>query len=146
MNLIIASDPELWPCIFFFRWMKQLTEKNLLDIIMWLHCYCLYRSRIRPTVISWRGRNHYHHQLRCLPLTGQGVQSVRLKQRRLRSVQQTQQLKEGSSYTTVAENLRKFVELGCSLSVPFELSRLDEGCGIEKTLLQNKAKFHHSCR
>ena len=38
----------------------------------------------------------------------------------------TKTLTTGSSYTTLAENLQKFAELGCPLPVPIELSRLHE--------------------
>ena len=51
-----------------------------------------------------------------------------------------------TSYTTFSENLQKFVELGGPLPTEINISRLDEGDGIEKTLLRNKAKFHPSCR
>lgn len=50
----------------------------------------------------------------------------------------------GSTYNMLADNLSKFAALGCFM--PLDLSRLDEGCGIEKTFVNNVAKFHPSCR
>ena len=48
-----------------------------------------------------------------------------------------------SGYKSLAGSLMKFSELG---QLPFQLERLDEGCGIEMTLVANSAHYHQSCR
>ena len=52
---------------------------------------------------------------------------------------------KGAGYETLAKNLRQFVELG-SNPIPVNISRLDEGDGIENTLAKHEAKWHQSCR
>ena len=49
----------------------------------------------------------------------------------------------GSGYSSLAENLIKFNQLG---QLPFCLERLDEGNGIEMTMMINSAQYHQSCR
>ena len=49
----------------------------------------------------------------------------------------------GSGYSSLAENLIRFNQLG---QLPFHLERLDEGNGIEKTMITNSAQYHQSCR
>ena len=49
----------------------------------------------------------------------------------------------GSGYSSLAENLIRFHELG---QLPIRLERLDEGNGIEMTMVANDAKYHQSCR
>ena len=49
----------------------------------------------------------------------------------------------GSGYRSLAENLKEFYDLG---QLPIQLERLDEGQGIEMTMVANKALYHHSCR
>ena len=49
----------------------------------------------------------------------------------------------GSGYSSLAENLMEFYELG---QWPIQLERLDEGQGIEMTMVANNALYHHSCR
>ena len=49
----------------------------------------------------------------------------------------------GSSYSSLADNLIKFHELG---ELPFRSERLDEGNGIEVTMMNNNARYHQSCR
>ena len=49
----------------------------------------------------------------------------------------------GSGYSSLAENLMEFYELG---QLPIQLERLDEGQGIEMTTVANNALYHHSCR
>ena len=49
----------------------------------------------------------------------------------------------GSGYSSLAENLMEFYELG---QLPIQLERLDEGQGIEMTMVANNALYHHSCR
>ena len=53
--------------------------------------------------------------------------------------------KQGAGYTTIADLLLDFSKIGC-LPRSLNLSRLDDGEGIEATLKQNKAKWHDSCR
>ncbi len=48
----------------------------------------------------------------------------------------------GSGYKTLAENLVRFHKLG---QLPMRLERLDEGQGIEFTMITNNALYHHSC-
>ena len=50
-----------------------------------------------------------------------------------------------SGYSSLAENLPKFSELG-ELPPTIQLERLDEGHGIEATMIANHAKYHHTCR
>ena len=49
----------------------------------------------------------------------------------------------GSGYRSLAETLIRFNELG---QLPIHLKRLDEGNGIEMTMVANDAKYHQSCR
>ena len=51
----------------------------------------------------------------------------------------------GSGYRTVVDNLIGFEGIG-ALEATLELSRLDEGGGIEATLRKNEAKWHCSCK
>ena len=51
----------------------------------------------------------------------------------------------GAGYFTVAENLKRFEDLG-SLPIALDISRLDEGNGIGATLLARAAKWHLSCK
>ena len=50
----------------------------------------------------------------------------------------------GGGYKTLARTLPMFYEL-CDLPSFLQLSRLDEGGGIESTLMKQKAKYHKSC-
>jgi len=50
---------------------------------------------------------------------------------------------DGTGYTTLADNLISFSELG---SLPFNISRLDEGTGVEATLKTRSASVHKLCR
>lgn len=52
---------------------------------------------------------------------------------------------QGAGYTTIADLLVSFNTIGC-LPRSLNLSRLDDGEGIEATLKQHKAKWHDSCR
>ena len=52
---------------------------------------------------------------------------------------------KGTSYKTTAENLLAFEKLGC-LPRTINLSRLDEGEGIEASFQHHKAKWHDTCR
>ncbi len=48
-----------------------------------------------------------------------------------------------TGYRSVSQNLIKFAELG---ALPFDISRLNEGQGIEETLGVNEAQWHRSCQ
>ena len=50
----------------------------------------------------------------------------------------------GAGYKTLAENIQQFNQLGC-MPVQINLSRLDEGDGIESTFLRYKARWHKGC-
>ena len=50
----------------------------------------------------------------------------------------------GSGYTTMAANLVKFDELG-KLPRTVQLQRLDEGQGVEATIVVHQAKWHKTC-
>ena len=50
-----------------------------------------------------------------------------------------------SGYSSLAENLVKFSELG-ELPGSFHLERLDDGHGIEAAMAAHGAKFHQTCR
>ncbi|XP_046864330.1 uncharacterized protein LOC124458339 [Xenia sp. Carnegie-2017] len=50
----------------------------------------------------------------------------------------------GSSYKTIAENLKEFEKLD-SLPINIPLSSLDDGRGIENTLRNHRASWHKSC-
>ena len=50
----------------------------------------------------------------------------------------------GKGYATLAQNLEKFNELS-RLPRTLQLSRLDEGNGVEATLMSNRAKWHQKC-
>jgi hypothetical protein len=51
----------------------------------------------------------------------------------------------GSGYSSLAENLAKFSELG-ELLGSFHLERLDDGHGIEAAMVAHGAKYHQTCR
>ena len=51
----------------------------------------------------------------------------------------------GSGYQTLANNLLRFSEIDC-LPKSLDISRLDDGEGIESTLQHHRAKWHDSCR
>ena len=53
-------------------------------------------------------------------------------------------IKVGQGYSTLSSNIMRFSELG-ELPVFLELERLDEGSGIETTLINNKAVWHKLC-
>ena len=48
-----------------------------------------------------------------------------------------------SGYRSLAESLVEFSELG---ELPIHLERLDEGGGIETTMVSNDAQYHQLCR
>ena len=50
----------------------------------------------------------------------------------------------GSGYTTMAANLVKFDKLG-KLPRTVQLQRLDEGQGVEATMVAHQAKWHKTC-
>ena len=50
----------------------------------------------------------------------------------------------GAGYSTLSANLIRFSELN-QLPIPIDLSRLDEGNGIEATFMENGAKWHKCC-
>ena len=52
---------------------------------------------------------------------------------------------ENDGYTTLARNIPLFHALN-ALPIKLDPGRLDTGEGIEKTLKDNKAKYHDSCR
>ena len=52
---------------------------------------------------------------------------------------------QGSGYKTIIELLVGFKRIGC-LPSSINLSRLDDGSGIEETLKRYEAKWHDSCR
>lgn len=51
----------------------------------------------------------------------------------------------GAGYDSLADNLKYFLELD-KQPVPVDISRLDEGDDIVKTLSQHLAKWHQFCR
>ena len=51
----------------------------------------------------------------------------------------------GAGYSTITDLLKAFSDIGC-LPKTLNLSRLDEGEGVEVTLKEHKAKWHDSCR
>ena len=51
----------------------------------------------------------------------------------------------GQGYSTVATNLIRFNELQ-AMPMPIEIRRLDEGKGIEATMLEHLAKWHKFCK
>ena len=51
----------------------------------------------------------------------------------------------GQGYSTVAINLIRFNELQ-AIPMPIDIRRLDEGKGIEATMLEHLAKWHKSCK
>ena len=50
----------------------------------------------------------------------------------------------GSGYKTLAGNITKFRDLDC-MPIRVDLSRLDEGEGLENTFVRWKARWHKSC-
>ena len=52
---------------------------------------------------------------------------------------------QGAGYGTLARLLEGFSKIDC-LPRKMNLARLDDGEGIEATLLKNRAKWHDACR
>lgn len=52
---------------------------------------------------------------------------------------------QGAGYSTIADLLMGFSAIGC-LPKTLNLSRLDDGEGVEATLKKHKARWHDSCR
>jgi len=52
---------------------------------------------------------------------------------------------QGAGYGTLARLLEGFGKIDC-LPRKINLARLDDGEGIEATLLKNRAKWHDACR
>ncbi len=52
---------------------------------------------------------------------------------------------ERVGYKTIADNIKGFHKVGC-LSMTINLSKLDDGVGLEATFRQHQAKWHDSCR
>ena len=50
---------------------------------------------------------------------------------------------DGDGHKSLVEYLLKFSHIGC---LPFDIDRLDEGPGIEQTLISNNAQIHKMCR
>ena len=50
----------------------------------------------------------------------------------------------GSGYKTLAGNITRFRDLDC-MPIQVDLSRLDEGEGLENTFVRWKARWHKSC-
>ena len=63
----------------------------------------------------------------------------------LRCPAQSKCITQGSGYKTITELLVGFERIGC-LPSSINLSRLDDGSGIEETLKRYEAKWHDSCR
>lgn len=63
----------------------------------------------------------------------------------LRCPLQSKRADKGSGYTSLAEHLIQFNELG-RLPSTFQIGQLDEGHGIEAAMVANKAQYHHTCR
>ena len=56
-----------------------------------------------------------------------------------------QRKQDYAGYEKIAKNVPLFYALN-DMPIPFNPARLDEGEGIEATLIRNKAKYHQSCR
>lgn len=50
----------------------------------------------------------------------------------------------GAGYVTIADNLLKFKDLNC-LPTSINLDSLDDGSGLQSTLMKNNARWHKSC-
>jgi hypothetical protein len=50
----------------------------------------------------------------------------------------------GAGYSTLSANIIRFSELN-QLPITIDLSRLDEGNGIEATFMEHGAKWHKCC-
>lgn len=47
-------------------------------------------------------------------------------------------------YTTISANITEFSKLGC-IPLNIDIERLNDGKGIEQTLMSNQAKWHNTC-
>jgi len=56
-----------------------------------------------------------------------------------------QRKQDCAGYTNIAQNVPQFHAIN-DMPILFSPARLDEGDGIEATLIQNKAMYHNSCR
>lgn len=92
----------------------------------------------------------------CPPRTGAAAQPVSIdwklcalcqetKEESLQCPANSKRTDRGAGYKSLAEHLLLFSELGIT---PFAISleQLNDGSGIENTLLNNKASWHKSCR
>ena len=50
-----------------------------------------------------------------------------------------------SGYTLLVRNIHEFRSIN-EMPIPIDIRRIDNGHGIESTLIANKAKYHHACR
>ena len=53
--------------------------------------------------------------------------------------------KTGSGYTSLAKNIPEFHTMN-EMPIAIDIRRIDDGGGIESTIVQNKARYHDSCR
>ena len=51
----------------------------------------------------------------------------------------------GAGYRSFAKNINEFVSLGTLPIFPLRLRHLDDGSGIDNTLMTNRASWHKSC-
>ena len=51
----------------------------------------------------------------------------------------------GAGYVRLAEDVTAFNDVNC-LPEQFDISRINDGDGVEATLQRHKAKFHNTCR
>ena len=54
-------------------------------------------------------------------------------------------ISSAEGYQMLAKNISLFYE-GNALPIPMDIRRLDDGTGIDATLIGNNAKYHNSCR
>ena len=48
-------------------------------------------------------------------------------------------------YQMLAKNISSFIEVN-ALPIPMDIRRLDDGTGIDATLMDNNVKYHNNCR
>jgi hypothetical protein len=54
-------------------------------------------------------------------------------------------ISSAEGYQMLAKNIPLFNEVN-ALTIPTDIRRLDDGTGIDATLMGNNAKYHNSCR
>ena len=115
---------------FRSRWWLRMTDKQWPNV---LGCWI-------PQQPSTSGIH-----LPCLTYWNQCVLCQKDTSEKLCCPAESRRSNVGSGYQTIADNLPAFSKIGC-LPKTIDLSKLDDGEGIQTTFEHHKARWHDSCR